>query len=1088
MNLETQDNAHLTHGQELVEEFLQHFDADQDYRALACHAALPLALTPELLKFLRHEFLPHLSWVAEVDLLLSRLCAEAAEDLYVMRRDARAYLIGQMRQDLSLGETRIEAVNRLLIDRLEYLARNHPALLSQEWETQRLSAMLYVTDQRDRAARELSKAIYQCLTGAEAGKMVNAPNLKTELARLTRLVREAADSMKEKEYEELVKLARLTGKVLSDRSGHYVQQLRSTGEEAQTFRLPGIAVQFSAELLLERIIAPNDKQKTFMAELQETGRKTEDETPSTTLEPEQFQVPPDDLATLDDQSLFFQYHQIHRRLIIQVLRIFELQQKIDALASASGSEWERLNRELVAATRDRIQMGRTAERLAVKINERRLKPPVTLEALLIQTIMTEIEQLGDQRHAVVENVTQILNAQPKDDWETQGRAVCRLGAIFAALGDHHSALRYYEFARGKGDKPAPEIELDATMGLAASYAALGDAANANQWLQNAGKLVKTLGDQARLFQIKMALGDIRSDDLIGAVLVEGYKITKLIWKGHLGTDVYLAEDSSDPANQVTVKVLNHLDLNEQLGRWAERQFEEERRALSLRLDHPGLVKLRGQGRAPNGLRYLILEDGPQNMLRAEMSQVQAVPLTTIASIILQVAEALEYLHSNHVIYRNLKPDNIAMIHDSAGEVLFKLMDFGLAVLLDSTGKRLKQIEASVGSIGALRYMAPEQIVDEASIPSDIYALGVLAYELVTGQLPFQANLLPQQYELQKEGVRVKPREMRPNLPTAAEKAILKCLAFKESARFKRAHDFGVAFAQDILYFNFETVILYAQGRVKDRRALQANQFLEELTSGVTLSMVEIPGGEFLMGSPEDEARRLNAEEPQHRVVISPFFMGKFVITQAQWRVVAGWPKIERELKPEPSYFPRNKRRRPADDERPVDQVSWEDALEFCARLSQKTGRSYRLPTEAELEYACRAGTKTPFAFGETVTPEFANYGSYLHRQEPKGKYRKETVPAGSLGVANAFGLFDMHGNVWEWCQDVWHENYQGAPTDGSAWLDGRHSLRVLRGGAWSRNAYNCRSAYRISSRPDVRDIPFGFRVVVAARSTSGATL
>ena len=176
----------------------------------------------------------------------------------------------------------------------------------------------------------------------------------------------------------------------------------------------------------------------------------------------------------------------------------------------------------------------------------------------------------------------------------------------------------------------------------------------------------------------------------------------------------------------------------------------------------------------------------------------------------------------------------------------KLMNFGLAVLLDSTGKQLNQIDWDHSSVGAPPYMAPEQIVGEASISSDIYALGVLAYELVTGQLPFQANQLPQRYAMQKEGVRVKPRELRPNLPPAAEIAILKCLAFKKNARFKRARDFGAAFAQDILYFNFETVVLYAQGRVKDRRALQANQFLEELTSGVTLSMVEIPGGEFLI--------------------------------------------------------------------------------------------------------------------------------------------------------------------------------------------------------------------------------------------------
>src|SRR5262249_41460412 len=162
---------------------------------------------------------------------------------------------------------------------------------------------------------------------------------------------------------------------------------------------------------------------------------------------------------------------------------------------------------------------------------------------------------------------------------------------------------------------------------------------------------------------------------------------------------------------------------------------------------------------------------------------------------------------------------------------------------------------------------------------------------------------------------------------------------------------------------------------KERRKLQARQFFEELAPGVTLSMVEIPGGQFMMGSPEDEAERRDNEEPQHRVAVSPFFIGKFAITLPQWRVVAGWRRIERELKPEPSFVPHDKRRTTADDERPVEQVSWEDALEFCARLSRKTGRSYRLPTEAEWEYACRARTTTPFAFGETITHEIVNYDS-----------------------------------------------------------------------------------------------------------------
>jgi formylglycine-generating enzyme required for sulfatase activity len=213
--------------------------------------------------------------------------------------------------------------------------------------------------------------------------------------------------------------------------------------------------------------------------------------------------------------------------------------------------------------------------------------------------------------------------------------------------------------------------------------------------------------------------------------------------------------------------------------------------------------------------------------------------------------------------------------------------------------------------------------------------------------------------------------------------------------------------------------------------------------GVTLEMVAIPGGTFLMGSPESEPERSDRESPQHTVTIQPFFMGKFPVTQAQWQAVASLPKVNIDLKPDPSNF--------KGANRPVEQVSWNDAVEFCARLSKATGREYRLPSEAEWEYACRAGTTTPFHFGETITTDLANYdGNYTYGSGSKGQYRKQTTDVGSF-PANAFGLHDMHGNVWEWCQDTWHENYNGAPTDGSAWVDenANQNIRILRGGSWT---------------------------------------
>jgi formylglycine-generating enzyme required for sulfatase activity len=217
-------------------------------------------------------------------------------------------------------------------------------------------------------------------------------------------------------------------------------------------------------------------------------------------------------------------------------------------------------------------------------------------------------------------------------------------------------------------------------------------------------------------------------------------------------------------------------------------------------------------------------------------------------------------------------------------------------------------------------------------------------------------------------------------------------------------------------FSFDVVTLNATGEIIKRERHQAKYFTEDLGNGVTLEMVAIPGGTFLMGSPESEEGSYNRERPQHEVNVPPFFMGKYPVTQKQWRAVANLPQINRELDPNPSRF--------KGVTRPVETISWYEAVEFCDRLSEYTGKNYRLPSEAEWEYACRAGTTTPFHFGETITTEVANYnGNSTYASASKGQYRQKTTPVGSFEVANAFGLFDMHGNVWECCNDHWHQKY-----------------------------------------------------------------
>ena len=221
-----------------------------------------------------------------------------------------------------------------------------------------------------------------------------------------------------------------------------------------------------------------------------------------------------------------------------------------------------------------------------------------------------------------------------------------------------------------------------------------------------------------------------------------------------------------------------------------------------------------------------------------------------------------------------------------------------------------------------------------------------------------------------------------------------------------------------------------------------------------------------MGSPEGEKDRHEREGPQHRVKVPAFYMGKYPVTQAQWYAVSLLDNVEISLNPSPSKF--------KGDNRPEEQINWHEANEFCKRLSKHTRHQYRLPSEAEWEYACRARTTTAYYFGDLITEKQACFNRV---------WKTGTTPVGSY-PPNDFGLYDMHGNVFEWCQDVWHKNYNGAPTDSSAWVvGGNENLRVCRGGSWGYNPRDCRSAYRNYDYPDARYITFGFRVVCSAPRT-----
>jgi formylglycine-generating enzyme required for sulfatase activity len=265
---------------------------------------------------------------------------------------------------------------------------------------------------------------------------------------------------------------------------------------------------------------------------------------------------------------------------------------------------------------------------------------------------------------------------------------------------------------------------------------------------------------------------------------------------------------------------------------------------------------------------------------------------------------------------------------------------------------------------------------------------------------------------------------------------------------------------------------------------------EQLAEGVALTMLRIPAGRFEMGAPQTEAESSDQERPVHRVTLGEFLLRQTPITQAQWRAVAQWQRLEHEdqvlwpesLDPDPVAKLKD-REHFQGEQRPVVNVSWRDAMAFCQRLRLRTGHNYTLPSEAQWEYACRAGTTTAFHWGATISTKLANYdGKEMYGDGEKGEYRQQTVDVASF-PANPWGLHDMHGNVFEWCADHWHNNYEGAPEDGSAWIDEKDKrsdnimkLRLLRGGAWATLPANCRSAVRGSNLPVNRDGGIGFRV------------
>jgi formylglycine-generating enzyme required for sulfatase activity len=547
----------------------------------------------------------------------------------------------------------------------------------------------------------------------------------------------------------------------------------------------------------------------------------------------------------------------------------------------------------------------------------------------------------------------------------------------------------------------------------------------------------------------------------GKILLDGrYRPIKILGEGGFGR-TFQALDEKRLNTPCVIKQF----LPQQAGSIALQKatelFKQESKRLQELGKHPQIPDLLAFF-PEDGRLYLIQEfiDG-QNLLQ-ELQNQGTLKEPEIKTLLEKLLPVLEFIHDNQVIHRDIKLENIIK---SKNGTLF-LIDFGVSK--ETTGSILTRVGTITGTPG---FAPPEQFRGIVYHSSDLYSLAVTCVRLLTGHLQeingvdklFDTNTMQwqwQKYVSVSQELKDVLETMLQDIPANRYQSATEVLAALSNTKARVRQQVSPHSSKQSIYSPINIT------KIPENTPLDINSalsFTEDLGKGVKLEMIAIPGGTFLMGSPENEVERFSDESPQHEVTVPGFFIGKYQLTQLQYQTIMGT---------NPSYF--------KGDNRPVEGVGWEDAVKFCQKLNHRTLGNYRLPSEAEWEYACRAGTKTPFHFGDNVTTDLVNYnGNYPYPSAPKGKYREQTTDVG-IFPPNAFGLYDMHGNVWEWCEDERHENYINAPTDGSSWQS-RISLgqKVLRGGCWHDYARYCRSACRLKSPCCSRNYFYGFRVVLS---------
>ena len=451
-----------------------------------------------------------------------------------------------------------------------------------------------------------------------------------------------------------------------------------------------------------------------------------------------------------------------------------------------------------------------------------------------------------------------------------------------------------------------------------------------------------------------------------------------------------------------------------------------------------------------GRLYLIQEFIEGKNLLDELQQKGKFSESEVKQILVELLPILQFVHDNKVIHRDIKPENI--IRSSQTGALF-LIDFGVSK--EVGGSVLTRVGTITGTPG---YAPPEKFRGMVFPNSDLYSLAVTCIRLLTGcfQKADDSDALFDSMRMQwvwKEKISVSKEleivfdKMLQDIPVNRFQSAQEVFLALQNRKFPTPPKLPVS-TIPVLTVPPKIISLPPKLPVSPTHN-------ENLGNGVILEMVAISGGTFLMGSPVGEGN--DHEKPQHEVTVPPFYMGKYPVTQAQWERVAVLPKVKIDLNPKPSQF--------QGTNLPVENVSWLNTQEFCTRLSKATGKIYRLPSEAEWEYACRAKTTTPYHFGDTISTDLVNHN---------GKY-EQTTDIGKF-IPNAFGLYDMHGNVWEWCEDEWYENYIKAANVGTNLISQRN-IKLMRGGSWIDDAKYCHSASRRGNSRAYRYFNCGFRVV-----------